>query len=161
MVSPPSSSAESETKSREPFEPTRQASLLSGSRAPHLPLGQPAQPTSPPLPSSSSVVDLTAASASPPSSSRRSSPTSGVDSFGIPLPICHFCQVNCRHDVWDVGHRLDTPYTKTSGNDMKPFTHVYILCVQQLTCRAYAAPNAWEGALYRWTNTLNARSHMI
>ncbi|KAE9278236.1 hypothetical protein PF008_g28662 [Phytophthora fragariae] len=145
-------SAESDNKSHMLFGRSSQASVLSESQASGAPLGQPDQ---------SLVVDLTVTSATSPSSSCHSSSSSGVDAFGIPMEVYHYRQQNCRHNVWDIAHRLETPYTKTSGHDMDAFTHVCLLCAQQLTCRPYAAPNAWEGALHRWANTSNARAHMM
>ncbi|KAG2952207.1 hypothetical protein PC117_g2991 [Phytophthora cactorum] len=117
--------------------------------------------------SAASVVDLTAASTASgdssglSTSSLSSSVSLGVAAFGVPLEVCHFRQQNSRHDVWDIAHRLAIPSTKTTDQDAKPFTHVCLLCAQQLTCNPYAEPDAWEGALHRWGNTPNARSHMM
>lgn len=101
------------------------------------------------------VVDLTQSSESSSSSS------TGVDAIGIPLDVYHYRQQNTRHDVWDVAHRLTTPYTKASGQDMEAYTHIRLLCAQQLTCSPFAAANAWENALHRWSNTSSVRAHMI
>ncbi|KAG2776314.1 hypothetical protein PC129_g7726 [Phytophthora cactorum] len=126
--SPPS---KSEMESREPLDSSSQTSLASGSQDAILRLGQPTQFESPPSPAP--AVDLTATSDTSSSSSRCSASASGVDAFAIPFEVCHYRQENCRHEVWDVGHRLETPYTKLSGTDMKPFTHVCLMCAQQLT----------------------------
>ncbi|POM78013.1 Hypothetical protein PHPALM_4515, partial [Phytophthora palmivora] len=91
----------------------------------------------------------------------QSSTSSGVDVYGIPLEIIHFRQQNSRHEVWEMAHRLATPVSKTTGQDMEPFTHICLLCAQQLTCNTFAGPSAWEGAVHRWSNTSNVKSHMI
>ncbi|ETO68014.1 hypothetical protein F444_15127 [Phytophthora nicotianae P1976] len=90
-----------------------------------------------------------------------SSPSSGLDVFGIPLGVDHYRQENCRHEVWDVAYRLATPFVKTRGRDKASFSHVCLLCAQELTCRPYASARAWENALHRWTNTSNAKAHMV
>ncbi|ETI39260.1 hypothetical protein F443_15150 [Phytophthora nicotianae P1569] len=90
-----------------------------------------------------------------------SSPSSGLDAFGIPLGVVHYRQENCRHEVWDVAYRLATPFVKTRGRDKASFSHVCLLCAQELTCRPYASARAWEGALHRWTDTSNAKAHMV
>ncbi|KAG6943198.1 hypothetical protein JG688_00017723, partial [Phytophthora aleatoria] len=86
------------------------------SQASLVPLDELDQPATPLL-TSSSVVDLTVASTASPLSSSFSSSSSEVDAFGIPLDIGHYRQQNCRHDVWDIMYRLETPYTKTTGHD--------------------------------------------
>ncbi|KAL3662536.1 hypothetical protein V7S43_012391 [Phytophthora oleae] len=108
------------------------------------------------------VVDLTiVSSAETPSSASLSSTSSEVDAFGIPLEVYHYRQQKSRHDVWEVAHRLTTLYTKATGLDAELYTHVCLLCAQQLTCSPFAASDAWEGALHRWCNPSNARAHMI
>ncbi|KAG2944697.1 hypothetical protein PC115_g140 [Phytophthora cactorum] len=160
------SSAGSVPEAHEVVPTLSQASQLSDSDVCLFPLGQSTQPMSPSL-SAASVVDLTAASTASgdssglSTSSLSSSVSLGVAAFGVPLEVCHFRQQNSRHDVWDIAHRLAIPSTKTTDQDAKPFTHVCLLCAQQLTCNPYAEPDAWEGALHRWGNTPNARSHMM
>ncbi|KAG3067923.1 hypothetical protein PI125_g23537 [Phytophthora idaei] len=166
VASPPSASAGSVPEAHEVVPTLSQASQLSDSDVCLFPLGQSTQPMSPSL-SAASVVDLTAASTASgdssglSTSSLSSSASLGVAAFGVPLEVCHFRQQNLRHDVWDVARRLAIPSTKTTGQDAKPFTHVYLLCAQQLTCNPFAEPDAWEGGLHRWGNTPNARSLMM
>ncbi|ETL92898.1 hypothetical protein L917_08854 [Phytophthora nicotianae] len=153
VISPPSSAADSDIEPRESLGQPSQVSQLSVSQEAFLPLTQPTQAATTP-----SVTDLTEARVFSPVSSCHSSPSSGVDAFGIPLGVVLYRQENCRHEVWDVAHRLATPFVKTRGRDKASFSHVCLLCAQELTCRPYASARAWEGTLHRWTNTSNAKA---
>ncbi|KAE8957749.1 hypothetical protein PR001_g31263 [Phytophthora rubi] len=85
----------------------------------------------------------------------------GVDVFGAPLAIRHHRQDRGRHDVWELAHQLDEPYVSSENNEAATFTHVCLLCAQELTCNPFSSPTAWEGALHRWKHTSNVKAHMV
>ncbi|KAE9000750.1 hypothetical protein PR003_g19834 [Phytophthora rubi] len=66
----------------------------------------------------------------------RPSSSVGVDAFGVPLAIRHHRQDRGRHDVWELAHQLDEPYVSSENNEAATFTHVCLLCAQELTCNA-------------------------
>ncbi|KAE9001859.1 hypothetical protein PF011_g13568 [Phytophthora fragariae] len=64
----------------------------------------------------------------------------GVDAFGVPLAIRHHRQDRGRNDVWELAHQLDEPYVSSENNEAATFTHVCLLCAQELTCNPFASP---------------------
>ncbi|GMG15509.1 unnamed protein product [Phytophthora fragariaefolia] len=140
VTSPGPASVPIESEIRDLRDSISQDTVLSTSQASSVPLSQQNDYTSQ-YPSDTSVVDLAVASTA--SSITSSSPSNSlVDAFGIPLEHANFCQPTGRHDIWKVSHRLTRPCTKSNGQVAPPYTHVCLLCAQQLTSSPFSAPDA-------------------
>ncbi|KAI9995973.1 hypothetical protein PInf_013151 [Phytophthora infestans] len=83
-----------------------------------------------------------------------------VDSYGIPLDVHHYRQVDKRDNVWDVAHIFATPFAVGDDDDAERFTHICALRTTNATRQPNAAADSWQCGLRRWSHTSNTKDHM-
>ncbi|OWZ07880.1 hypothetical protein PHMEG_00019662 [Phytophthora megakarya] len=80
-----------------------------------------------------------------------------IDSRGIPTSVAYIRQ-NGSATVWNHMRKLKIPIKSARKNTI--FTHICILCADDLNAKNSRDPELWRGALFRIPHSSNAWKHM-